>query len=78
MLGALHLVLSKLILRSRMILRQLANTSNEQKHLKTWASSGLHSQEVKVFGNSIPELASKFYLIVRCLWVQCGSQLKHT
>lgn len=56
----------------------VSSTSKEQKHLKTWASSGLHRQEVKVFENSILESASKFYLIFRCLWVQCGSQLKHT
>jgi len=72
-LGALHFALSKLILRSRRILRQSANTGKEQKHVKTLASSGLYNQEVKVFGNSIMELTSKFYLIFRCLWVPCGS-----
>lgn len=64
MLGALHSVLSKLILRARMILRQLANTGKEQKHLKTWESTELHSQEVGDFGNSFLELASKFYIIM--------------
>lgn len=77
-LEALHLVLSKLMLRPRRILGQWANTGKEQKHLKTWASSGLHSQEVEVLGSSILEWANKLYFIFRCLWVQHGSQLKDT